>query len=275
MRQLKITKNLTDRSSTTVDQYLKEIGQIEMITPEQETEVSEKIKQGDKGAINELVNANLRFVVSVAKQYQNQGLSLSDLINEGNIGLIKAAELFDPSKGFKFISYAVWWIRQKIIASLSDNCNTVRIPISKTKELSQIDKAYEALTQKYERTPTIQEISNYTDLSPDKCSFKRPVAKGFKVSEDHNLLDIIPSKEFKETDYETDSLKRQLNLIMSENLEPKEQFIIRYYFGIGAEKKGLKDIAKMLNYTSERVRQLKNKGIDKLKKYKNLLIDFV
>lgn len=272
---MKITKQFTNRESKSLDQYLQEIGKVDLLTPEQEIELAIRIKKGDKKALEALTKANLRFVVSVAKQFQNQGLSLGDLINEGNLGLIKAAQKFDETRGFKFISYAVWWIRQSIMQAIADQSRMVRLPLNRVGSLSKIGKAYRDLEQEYERTPTTTELASILDMSADDVAYALQIS-GRHVSMDapfsgdddkNSLIDVLPNDEQPSPDGNlmTESLKNEVANILS-GLTEKEAEVIRLYFGIGGERSAtLEEIGERFNLTRERVRQIKEKAIRNLR----------
>jgi len=272
---LKITKQFTNRESKSLDQYLQEIGKVDLLTPDQEIELAKRIKKGDKAALETLTKANLRFVVSVAKQFQNQGLSLGDLINEGNLGLMKAAEKFDETRGFKFISYAVWWIRQSIMQAIADQSRMVRLPLNRVGSLSKIGKAYRDLEQEYERTPTTQELANILEMSPDEVAYALQIS-GRHVSMDapfsgdddkNSLIDVIPNDQQPAPDIKLmgESLKNEVANILS-TLSEKEAEVLRLYFGIGCERSAtLEEIGERFNLTRERVRQIKEKAIRNLR----------
>jgi len=274
MRQLKITKQVTNRETASLDKYLQEIGKVELITADEEVELAKKIKQGDKLALEKLTKANLRFVVSVSKQYQNQGLSLPDLINEGNMGLIKAAQRFDETRGFKFISYAVWWIRQSILQALAEQSRIVRLPLNKIGSINKINKAYAHLEQELEREPKAQEIAKYLEISVQevKESMKN---NGRHVSmdapllsdEETNMYDVLKNDEgvTPETELLYDSLRKEIDRAVS-TLTPREADVIRLYFGLGdSHPMTLEEIGEKFDLTRERVRQIKEKAIRRLK----------
>ena len=257
MRQLKITKSITNRESQSVEKYLQEIGKVDLITAEEEVELAKRIKKGDQRALERLVNANLRFVVSVAKQYQNQGLTLNDLINEGNVGLVKAAQKFDETRGFKFISYAVWWIRQSIMQALAEQSRLVRLPLNKVGSLSKIRKALITLEQEFDREPSAEELANYLDIDV------REVETTLKLSSRHTSLDA-PLMADSYMDY-VDSLRKETERSLN-SLTPRQRDVVKLYFGIGVEHPmSLEDIGDHLNITRERVRQIKDKAINKLR----------
>ena len=274
MRQLKIIKQVTNRESKSIEKYLQEIGKIDLITADEEVELAQKIKAGDQRALETLVNANLRFVVSVAKQYQNQGLRLSDLINEGNIGLVKAARRFDETRGFKFISYAVWWIRQSILQALAEQSRVVRLPLNKIGSISKINKAVSKLEQSNERMPTPEEIAKVLDMtvSDVKQSMKnsgRHVSMDapLKEGETSNLYDVMRASEAPKPD--KDLIQESLRLEISRSLEtlsPRESDIIKLFYGLGNYRPmSLTEIGETFDLTRERVRQIKEKGIRRLK----------
>ncbi len=274
MRQLKIIKQVTNRETPSLDKYLYEIGKIELITAEEEVDLTRKIHKGDLNARDRLIKANLRFVVSVSKQYQNQGLSLPDMINEGNIGLIKAAERFDDTRGFKFISYAVWWIRQSILQALAEQARIVRLPLNRIGHIYKANKTFAALEQKYEREPTTFEISQALDLTP--ADVKEAIKNtGRYISldaplvqdEEGNMYDVLLSEDASSPDKEllTDSLRKEIERALN-TLTRREADIIRLYFGLkGKYSHTLEEIGKEFNLTRERVRQIKDKAILRLK----------
>ncbi len=275
MRQLKITKSITNRESQSLEKYLQEIGKVDLLTPEEEVELAKRIKQGDQAALEKLTKANLRFVVSVAKQYQNQGLSLSDLINEGNLGLIKAAQRFDETRGFKFISYAVWWIRQSILQALAEQSRIVRLPLNKVGSLNKINKAFSELEQEYEREPSSDELAEMLDIPTEEVETTLGVAARhvsmdapFVEGEDNSLLDVLENSSTPETDQELDynqSLRREIERSLS-TLTERQCDVIKLYFGIGVEHPmSLEDIGEKFGLTRERVRQIKDKAINKLR----------
>jgi RNA polymerase primary sigma factor len=275
MRQLKITKSITNRESQSLEKYLQEIGKVDLITPEEEVQLAIRIKQGDQRALEKLTKANLRFVVSVAKQYQNQGLSLSDLINEGNLGLIKAAQRFDETRGFKFISYAVWWIRQSILQALAEQSRIVRLPLNKVGLSNKISKAYSQLEQEYEREPSTEELAELLDIGTEEVETTLGVAARhvsvdapFVDSEDNSLLDVLenPNADAADADLEHhDSLRCEIERSLS-TLTDRQRDVIKLYFGIGVEHPmSLEDIGEKFSLTRERVRQIKDKAITKLR----------
>ncbi len=274
MRQLKITPSITNRDSDSLDKYLQEIGREELISVEQEVELSQRIRKGDREALNKLVSANLRFVVSVAKQYQNQGLSLPDLIDEGNLGLMKAAEKFDETRGFKFISYAVWWIRQSILQALAEQSRIVRLPLNQVGSLNKINKAFQRFEQEYERLPSIDEISEELDMPLDKINDTMKVSgrhisvdAPFVEGEDNSLLDVLmnndsPSVYQKLID---ESLLTDIERTLDAVLQEREREIVKMFFGIGGPEMTLEEIGDKFGLTRERVRQIKEKAIRRLR----------
>ena len=273
MRQLKITKSITNRESASLDKYLQEIGKEDLITVEEEVELAQRIKKGDQEALEKLTKANLRFVVSVAKQYQNQGLSLPDLINEGNLGLIKAAEKFDETRGFKFISYAVWWIRQSILQALAEQSRIVRLPLNQVGSLNKINKAFARFEQENERTPSPEELANVLDLPKEKVSDTLRVSgrhvsvdAPFSDGEDNNLLDVLVNTDSPNADRGLihESLSTEVERALA-TLTDRERDIIRYFFGIGCPEMTLEEIGEKFGLTRERVRQIKEKAIRRLR----------
>ena len=273
MRQLKITKSITNRESASLDKYLQEIGKEDLITVEEEVELAQRIKKGDQEALEKLTKANLRFVVSVAKQYQNQGLSLPDLINEGNLGLIKAAEKFDETRGFKFISYAVWWIRQSILQALAEQSRIVRLPLNQVGSLNKINKAFARFEQENERTPSPEELANVLDLPKEKVSDTLRVSgrhvsvdAPFSDGEDNNLLDVLVNTDSPNADRGliNESLSTEVERALA-TLTDRERDIIRYFFGIGCPEMTLEEIGETCGLTRERVRQIKEKAIRRLR----------
>ena len=273
MRQLKITKSITNRESAALDKYLQEIGREELVSPEEEVELAQKIRKGDKAALDKLTRANLRFVVSVAKQYQNQGLSLPDLINEGNLGLIKAAEKFDETRGFKFISYAVWWIRQSILQALAEQSRIVRLPLNQVGSLNKINKALSKFEQEYERQPSSEELSEMIDVPKDKISDTLRVSgrhvsvdAPFVEGEDNSLLDVLPNDDSPMADrgLVNESLNTEIERALS-TLTDREREIVKSFFGIGCQEMTLEEIGERFGLTRERVRQIKEKAIRRLK----------
>ena len=273
MRQLKITKSITNRESASLDKYLQEIGKEDLITVEEEVELAQRIKKGDQEALEKLTKANLRFVVSVAKQYQNQGLSLPDLINEGNLGLIKAAEKFDETRGFKFISYAVWWIRQSILQALAEQSRIVRLPLNQVGSLNKINKAFARFEQENERTPSPEELANVLDLPKEKVSDTLRVSgrhvsvdAPFSDGEDNNLRDVLVNTDSPNADRGliNESLSTEVERALA-TLTDRERDIIRYFFGIGCPEMTLEEIGEKFGLTRERVRQIKEKAIRRLR----------
>lgn len=273
MRQLKITKSITNRESASLDKYLQEIGKEELITVEEEVELAQRIKKGDRNALEKLTRANLRFVVSVAKQYQNQGLSLPDLINEGNLGLIKAAEKFDETRGFKFISYAVWWIRQSILQALAEQSRIVRLPLNQVGSLNKINKAFSKFEQKFERTPSPEELADALELPKEKVSDTLRVSgrhvsvdAPFVDGEDNSLLDVLPNNDSPNADRSllNESLIREIERALA-TLTERERDIIKLFFGIGIQEMTLEEIGEQFGLTRERVRQIKEKAIRRLR----------
>ncbi|GAA3949815.1 RNA polymerase sigma factor RpoD/SigA [Chitinophaga oryziterrae] len=275
MRQLKITKSITNRESQSLEKYLQEIGKVDLITPEEEVNLAIRIKQGDQRALEKLTKANLRFVVSVAKQYQNQGLSLSDLINEGNLGLIKAAQRFDETRGFKFISYAVWWIRQSILQALAEQSRIVRLPLNKVGLSNKISKAYSQLEQEFEREPSPDELATILEINTEEVEATLGVAARhvsmdapFIDGEDNSLLDVLANPNAVSADEELehhDSLRREIERSLS-TLTDRQKDVIILYFGIAVEHPmSLEDIGEKFGLTRERVRQIKDKAITKLR----------
>ena len=274
MRQLKITKQVTNRETASLDKYLQEIGKVDLITADEEVELAQRIKAGDQIALEKLTKANLRFVVSVAKQYQNQGLTLPDLINEGNLGLIKAAQRFDETRGFKFISYAVWWIRQSILQALAEQSRIVRLPLNKIGSINKINKTYAFLEQSHERPPSAEEIAKELDMtindvkesmknSGRHVSMDAPLVEG----EDSNLYDVLRSGESPNPDKELlhESLRTEIERALG-TLTPREADVIRLYFGLGNQHPmTLEEIGETFDLTRERVRQIKEKAIRRLK----------
>ncbi len=287
MRQLKITQNITNRENQSLEKYFQDVNKIEMITSEEEVVLAQRIQDGDAAALEKLVKANLRFVVSVAKQYQNKSLTLNDLINEGNLGLIKAAQKFDHTRGFKFISYAVWWIRQSIMQALAEHSRLVRIPLNKVGSLNKINKAMAELEQKYNRAPTDEELAEILEMDDKELkstlsartrhvSVDAPFAEG----ESNSLLDVLEDKSISKTDGDleyTSSLRIETERSLA-TLDPREQQVLRMYFGIGEQTSiSLEQIAETLSITRERVRQIKEKAIKKLQhdSRNRLLIDYL
>lgn len=275
MRQLKITKSITNRESQSLEKYLQEIGKVDLLTPEEEVDLAKKIKSGDQEALERLTKANLRFVVSVAKQYQNQGLSLSDLINEGNLGLIKAAQRFDETRGFKFISYAVWWIRQSILQALAEQSRIVRLPLNKVGSLNKINRAFSELEQEFEREPSPEELAEVLEIPTDEVETTLGVAARhvsmdapFVDGEDNSLLDVLENGNTPKTDSKleyNESLRQEIERSLG-TLTERQCDVIKLYFGIGVEHPmSLEDIGEKFGLTRERVRQIKDKAINKLR----------
>ena len=285
MRQLKITKSITNRESASLDKYLQEIGKEELITVEEEVELAQRIRKGDRQALEKLTKANLRFVVSVAKQYQNQGLSLPDLINEGNLGLIRAAEKFDETRGFKFISYAVWWIRQSILQALAEQARIVRLPLNQVGSLNKINKAYSRFEQENERRPTSEELAKVAaesvgysilgvlDMPEDKISDTLKVSgrhvsmdAPFANGEDNSLVDVLENTDLPNTDSKLieESLSKEIERVLAA-LTEREREIVKMFFGIGGPERTLEEISDQFGLTRERVRQIKEKAIRRLK----------
>lgn len=274
MRQLKISKQITNRESQSLDKYLQEIGKVDLLTPDEEVELAKRIKEGDQIALEKLTKANLRFVVSVAKQYQNQGLSLGDLINEGNLGLIKAAQRFDETRGFKFISYAVWWIRQSILQALAEQSRIVRLPLNRVGSLNKISKTFSELEQKFEREPSPEELAEVLEVSTAEVvdtmkisgrhvSMDAPFVQG----EENSLLDVLEndSEETPDSGLMNDSLRREVQRALS-TLTQREADVITLYFGLNGEHAmTLEEIGEKFNLTRERVRQIKEKAIRRLR----------
>jgi RNA polymerase primary sigma factor len=274
MRQLKISKQITNRESQSLDKYLQEIGKVDLLSPDEEVELAKRIREGDQLALEKLTKANLRFVVSVAKQYQNQGLSLGDLINEGNLGLIKAAQRFDETRGFKFISYAVWWIRQSILQALAEQSRIVRLPLNRVGSLNKISKTFSELEQRFEREPSPDELAEVLDLPTSEVvdtmkisgrhvSMDAPFAQG----EENNLLDVLENdgEEKPDTGLMTDSLRREVQRALS-TLTQREADVVALYFGLNGEHAmTLEEIGEKFNLTRERVRQIKEKAIRRLR----------
>ncbi len=275
MRQLKITKSITNRESQSLEKYLQEIGKVELISAEEEVKLAERIRNGDQAALEKLTKANLRFVVSVAKQYQNQGLTLPDLINEGNLGLIKAAQRFDETRGFKFISYAVWWIRQSILQALAEQSRIVRLPLNKVGLTNRISKAYSQLEQEFEREPTPEELAMFLVIETEEVaatlgvaarhvSMDQPLSEG----EEGTLIDVLVNRDAPEADSDLairDSLKMEIERSLS-ILTDRQREVIQYFFGIGIDHPlSLEDIGERFHLTRERVRQIKDKAITRLR----------
>ena len=273
MRQLKISKSITNRESASLDKYLQEIGHEELLSVDEEVELAQKIKKGDRRALERLTRANLRFVVSVAKQYQNQGLSLPDLINEGNVGLIKAAEKFDETRGFKFISYAVWWIRQSILQAIAEQSRIVRLPLNQVGSVNKINRELNKFEQEHERRPSVDEIADRIDLPEDKIeeamkANNRHVSMDapFVDGEDNSLLDVLADNDMPMADKALvqESLRKEIDRAI-ELLNDREQKVVRAFFGIGTPEMTLEEIGEKYNLTRERVRQIKEKAIRRLR----------
>lgn len=289
MRQLKITKSITNRSSEALDKYLVEIGRVPMITVDEEIELAQAIRNGGKAgerAKEKLVKANLRFVVSVAKQYQHQGLGLTDLIDEGNIGLVKAAEKFDETRGFKFISYAVWWIRQSILQAIAEQSRIVRLPLNQVGALSKINSEISKFEQKNQRRPSVQEISMLTNIDETKIdqtikadNHHMSIDAPFQEDDDNSMADVLASGEDSRADKQVDyeSMAKELDTVLRNVLKDREITIVRECFGIGCHEKGLEEIGDQLGLTRERVRQIREKSIVKLREsgYAKLLIKYL
>lgn len=280
MRQLKITKSITNRESASLDRYLQEIGREKMISAEEEVRLAQRIKQGDEKALDELTKANLRFVVSVAKQYQNQGLSLPDLINEGNVGLIKAAHKFDETRGFKFISYAVWWIRQSILQALAQQSRMVRLPLNQVGSLHKVSRAAKEFEQKNERKPSIEELAGDVDLPEEKIveAIKADtrhvsVDAPFTSDDSNSLLDVLPNGNSPSADKDLlhESLQKEIERAL-ETLSPRERNVIKAFFGIGQQEMTLEEIGDKYGLTRERVRQIKEKAIRRLRHNTNNML---
>ena len=273
MRQLKISKSITNRESASLDKYLQEIGHEELLSVDEEVELAQKIKKGDRRALERLTRANLRFVVSVAKQYQNQGLSLPDLINEGNVGLIKAAEKFDETRGFKFISYAVWWIRQSILQAIAEQSRIVRLPLNQVGSVNKINRELNKIEQEHERRPSVDEIADRIDLPEEKIeeamkANNRHVSMDapFVDGEDNSLLDVLADNDMPMADKALvqESLRKEIDRAI-DLLNDREQKVVRAFFGIGTPEMTLEEIGDKYNLTRERVRQIKEKAIRRLR----------
>ncbi|MFV0377138.1 MAG: RNA polymerase sigma factor RpoD/SigA [Mangrovibacterium sp.] len=282
MRQLKITKQVTNRETVSLDKYLQEIGKVELLSAEREVELSKRIREGDLQALEEMIKGNLRFVVSVAKQYQNQGLSLPDLINEGNLGLIKAAQRFDETRGFKFISYAVWWIRQSILQALAEQARIVRLPLNKVGSIGKINRTFSKLEQEFQREPTPEEVASIVEMSPDLVEEAMKVSSHhvsmdapLRDEEDSSLYDVMMNDESPSPDNGliNSSLKKEIERTLS-TLSEREAEILRHYYGLsGYRQHTLEEIGLIFNLTRERVRQLREKSIRKLKNnFRNRLL---
>ena len=289
MRQLKIQKSITNRSSEALDKYLVEIGRVPMISVDEEIELAQKIRKGGREgerAKEKLVKANLRFVVSVAKQYQHQGLGLTDLIDEGNIGLVKAAEKFDETRGFKFISYAVWWIRQSILQAIAEHSRIVRLPLNQVGALSKINSEISKFEQKNQRRPSVQELSSLTNIDETKIdqtikadNHHMSIDAPFQEDDDNSMADVLASGEDSRADKQVDyeSMAKELDTVLRNVLKDREITIVRECFGIGCHEKGLEEIGDQLGLTRERVRQIREKSIVKLREsgYAKLLIKYL
>lgn len=280
MRQLKITKSITNRESASLDKYLQEIGREELISVAEEVELAQRIKKGDQKALDKLTRANLRFVVSVAKQYQNQGLSLPDLINEGNLGLIRAAQKFDETRGFKFISYAVWWIRQSILQALAEQSRIVRLPLNQVGSLNKISKEFSKFEQENERRPSAEELADRLDIPVDKISDTLKVSgrsisvdAPFVDGEDNSLLDVLPNDDspMADSSLNQESLSKEVDRALQQ-LYDREREILKMFFGIGCQEMTLEEIGAKFDLTRERVRQIKEKAIRRLKGQKSKLL---
>ena len=280
MRQLKINKSITNRSSAALDKYLVEIGREELISTDEEVELAQRIHRGDREALEKLTRANLRFVVSVAKQYQNQGLTLNDLIDEGNLGLIKAAQKFDETRGFKFISYAVWWIRQSILQAISEQSRIVRMPLNQVGFQSKLTKAIVSFEQEFERRPSVQELADLLDTDVSKIhdalgsnGKKVSVDAPFQDDESNCLIDIMTDESAPTTDnrMEKESLSSDLNAALS-ILSDREQLVLKMLFGIGRNEMTAEEVANSLNLTRERVRQIKERALRRLREDNNITI---
>lgn len=287
MRSLKISKSITNRESESLEKYLQEIGRVEMISPEEEVRLATLIKQGDQKALDKLTKANLRFVVSVAKQYQNQGLTLPDLINEGNLGLIKAAQRFDETRGFKFISYGVWWIRQSIMQALAEQSRIVRLPLNKVGLTNRISRTYSQLEQEFERAPTIEEIAEVLNIDVEEVSASmrmtsRHVSMDSPLSdgEESTLIDVLVNGNAESADQQimfNDSLRQEIQRSLT-LLTPRQKEVICYFYGIGVDEPvSLEDLGLRYGLTRERVRQIKDKALEKLKSFtgSNLLKEYM
>lgn len=273
MRQLKISKSITNRESASLEKYLQEIGHQDLLTADEEVELAQQIKKGDRKALERLTKANLRFVVSVAKQYQNKGLSLPDLINEGNLGLIKAAERYDETRGFKFISYAVWWIRQSILQAIAEQSRIVRLPLNQVGSVNRIARELNKFEQENERKPSVEEMADRIDLPEEKIAEAMKINTHhvsmdapFADSEDNSLLDFLPNTDSPSTDnvLDQESLRTEIGRVL-DVLNDREQKVIKAFFGIGMQEMTLEEIGDKYNLTRERVRQIKEKAIRRLR----------
>ena len=273
MRQLKISKSITNRVSASLEKYLQEIGHQDLLTADEEVELAQQIKKGDRKALERLTKANLRFVVSVAKQYQNKGLSLPDLINEGNLGLIKAAERYDETRGFKFISYAVWWIRQSILQAIAEQSRIVRLPLNQVGSVNRIARELNKFEQENERKPSVEEMADRIDLPEEKIAEAMKINTNhvsmdapFTDGEDNSLLDFLPNTDSPSTDnvLDQESLRTEIGRVL-DVLNDREQKVIKAFFGIGMQEMTLEEIGDKYNLTRERVRQIKEKAIRRLR----------
>ena len=280
MRQLKISRSITNRESASLDKYLQEIGRQELISVEEEVELAQRIREGDDAALEKLVNANLRFVVSVAKQYQNQGLSLPDLINEGNVGLIKAAQKFDETRGFKFISYAVWWIRQSILQAIAEQSRLIRVPLNQVGSVNRVNKAQAQFEQRYERRASAEELAKELEMPIDKISEAMKLAgrtvsvdAPFAEGEENSLLDVLPNNDspMADSNLNQESLAKEVERVL-EQLNPRDREILKMFFGIGCQEMTLEEIGAKFDLTRERVRQIKEKAIRQLKGRRSQLL---
>lgn len=278
MRQLKITKSITNRESQSLDKYLQEIGHEELLSVDEEVELAQRIRKGDRKALERLTKANLRFVVSVAKQYQNQGLSLPDLINEGNVGLIKAAEKFDETRGFKFISYAVWWIRQSILQAIAEQSRIVRLPLNQVSAISKINQVTNEFIQQHNRRPSIHELSELTGIDESRIrqsqnadNHHMSIDAPFSDDDDNSMADMLSGGEDSRTDRSVDfeSMSDDLKAVLKKTLKNREITIVTECFGIGCHEKGLEEIGTEMGLTRERVRQIREKAIEKIRESGN------
>ena len=280
MRQLKISRSITNRESASLDKYLQEIGRQELISVEEEVELAQRIREGDDAALEKLVNANLPFVVSVAKQYQNQGLSLPDLINEGNVGLIKAAQKFDETRGFKFISYAVWWIRQSILQAIAEQSRLIRVPLNQVGSVNRVNKAQAQFEQRHERRASAEELAKELEMPIDKISEAMKLAgrtvsvdAPFAEGEENSLLDVLPNNDspMADSNLNQESLAKEVERVL-EQLNPRDREILKMFFGIGCQEMTLEEIGAKFDLTRERVRQIKEKAIRQLKGRRSQLL---